>query len=300
MKNLLWLLLGFALLGVGSAGYQASAGDSNDDEAAIRQAVEAYVQAYQKSDAKALANLWGEEAEYVNPSSGKRVKGRQAIEEEFARIFADGQSRLDVSIRSIRFVTPDVAVEEGSARVTPAGEAPEDSTYMAIHVKRDGRWLLDSVRETELPSQSGSHEHLKELEWLVGTWVDADDEATIETSCQWARNKNFLTRSFKVIAGEQLDLEGTQVIGWDAANGHIRSWVFDSDGGFSEGVWTRKGDRWVISSVGTLSDGGTATSINILTYVDDDTLTWETTGREVDGEILPNVEPVTVKRVRDE
>jgi hypothetical protein len=52
--------------------------------------------------------------------------------------------------------------------------------------------------------------------------------------------------------------------------------------------------------VGTLPDGGTATSINILTYVDDDTLTWETTGREVDGEILPNVDPVTVKRVRED
>jgi hypothetical protein len=197
-------------------------------------------------------------------------------------------------------VTADVAIEEGDARVTPAGEAPAESTYMAVHVKRDGRWLLDSVRETELPARSSSYEHLKELEWLVGTWIDEDDDATVETTCQWARNNNFLTRSFKVIVGERLDMEGTQVIGWDAAAGQIRSWVFDSDGGFAEGLWTRKDNRWVINSTGTLPDGGKATSINILTYVDDDTLTWQTTGREVDGQILPNVDEVTIKRVRDD
>jgi hypothetical protein len=207
---------------------------------------------------------------------------------------------LEVTIRSIRFVTADVAIEEGDARVTLAGEAPAESTYMAVHVKRDGRWLLDSVRETELPARSSSYEHLKELEWLVGTWIDEDDDATVETTCQWARNNNFLTRSFKVMVGERLDMEGTQVIGWDAAAGQIRSWVFDSDGGFAEGLWTRKDNRWVINSTGTLPDGGKATSINILTYVDDDTLTWQTTGREVDGQILPNVDEVTIKRVRDD
>lgn len=293
--------LGVLLIGIaGSIGFQSPETQTKDEEAAIRQAAEAYVKAYQAGDAKALAALWGPEAEYINPTTGKKLKGRQAIEAEFARIFAEGAAQLEVTIRSIRFVTPDVAIEEGEARVTPEGEAPEESTYMAIHVKRDGQWLLDSIRETELPTRSSSHEHLKELEWLVGTWIDADEEATIEIACQWARNKNFLTRSFKVTAGEHLDMEGTQVIGWDAANGHIRSWVFDSDGGFSTGVWRRDGNRWVIDSVGTLPDGGIATQINILTYVDDDTLTWETTGREIDGEILPNIEPVTVKRVRDE
>lgn len=300
MKQLSLLSICLLLICIGgSVGFQAADDKLNDDEAAIRQAADAYVKAYQKGDAKALAALWGAEAEYLNPTTGKTLKGRKAIEEEFARIFAEGAAQLEVTIRSIRFVTSDVAIEEGEARVTPEGESPEASTYIAIHVKRDGKWLLDSIRETDLPARSSSHEHLKELEWLVGTWVDTDDEATIETTCQWARNKNFLTRTFKVMAGEHLDMEGTQIIGWDAANGRIRSWVFDSDGGFSEGVWTRDGKRWVINSVGTLPDGGIATQINILTYVDDDTLTWETTGREVDGEILPNVEPVTVKRVRD-
>jgi uncharacterized protein (TIGR02246 family) len=298
MKKFFWLLIGCTLLAIGGEGFWLSADESAGDEAAIRKAAADYVEAYQKGDAKALAALWGPDAEYLNPTSGRRVKGRQAIEQEFDRIFKQGgASQLEVTIHSIRFLTPDVAIEEGEARVTPEGEAPEESTYMAIHVKRDGRWLLESVRETDLPVRATSYEHLKELEWMVGTWVDSDEEAAIETTCRWTKNKNFLTRNFRVIIGEHVDMEGTQVIGWDPAAGRIRSWVFDSDGGFAEGVWTRKDNRWVIHSVGTLPDGGQATAINILTYIDNDTLTWQTTGREVDGEILPNVDPVTVKRV---
>jgi len=300
MRSISWAVVGLVSLAVG-AGITGKAADKpNDDESAIRQAVDAYVEAYENSDAKALAALWGPDSEYLSSSSGKRLKGRDAIEQEFARIFAAGPAKLEVTVHSIRLLTPDVATEEGEARVTAPGAAPEESTYLAIHVKRDGKWLLDSLRETELPSRSTAYEHLQELEWLVGTWVDADDEATVETTCQWARNKNFLTRNFKVQAGDHTDMEGTQVIGWDAGSGQIRSWVFDSDGGFSQGIWKRQGDRWIINSLGTLPDGGQATSMNILTKIDDDTLTWQTTGREVDGEILPNVEPVTVKRVSED
>lgn len=300
MRSISWAVVGLVSLAVGAGITGKAADKSNDDEAAIRQAVDAYVEAYENSDAKALAALWGPDSEYLSSSSGKRLKGRDAIEQEFARIFAAGPAKLEVTVHSIRLLTPDVATEEGEARVTAPGAAPEESTYLAIHVKRDGKWLLDSLRETELPSRSTAYEHLQELEWLVGTWVDADDEATVETTCQWARNKNFLTRNFKVQVGDHTDMEGTQVIGWDAGSGQIRSWVFDSDGGFSQGIWKRQGDRWIINSLGTLPDGGQATSMNILTKIDDDTLTWQTTGREVDGEILPNVEPVTVKRVSED
>ena len=42
------------------------------------------------------------------------------------------------------------------------------------------------------------------------------------------------------------DLEGTQVIGWDPAAGTIRSWMFDSDGGFGEGTWSKKDNSWIV------------------------------------------------------
>ena len=118
-------------------------------------------------------------------------------------------------------------------------------------------------------------------------------------TCRWTKNKSFITRSFGVSVKGRTDLEGTQVIGWDPAKKVIRSWLFDSDGSFGVGIWTRKGDRWTIQALQVLSDGRKATSVNVLTKVDDDTFTWESTGREVAGEVLPNIGPVTVVRKKN-
>ena len=86
---------------------------------------------------------------------------------------------LEILDFSVRFVTPDVAVEEGKVRVTRPGEAPEESTYIAVDRKLNGRWLLDTVRETDLPAaeeESGPDSPLKELAWMVGDWENAAAE----------------------------------------------------------------------------------------------------------------------------
>jgi hypothetical protein len=91
-------------------------------------------------------------------------------------------------------------------------------------------------------------------------------------------------------------MSGMQIVGWDPAAKQIRSWVFDSDGGFSEGKWTHKDNRWLIQQVGTLPDGGKSTATNIITYLDNDSFTWQSIDRTVDDEVLPNVEEVLIKR----
>jgi hypothetical protein len=78
--------------------------------------------------------------------------------------------------------------------------------------------------------------------------VDDDEEDRVQTSCQWTKNKNFIVRSFTVSVKDRIQMAGMQVIGWDAAAKRIRSWVFDSDGGFGEGVWQHKGNRWSIKT----------------------------------------------------
>lgn len=145
-------------------------------------------------------------------------------------------------------------------------------------------------------AMAGNHAHLRELEWMIGEWIDTGDESTIETTCKWTKNGNFLTRSFKVVAEGHIDLEGTQVIGWDPISGSIRSWVFDSDGGFGEGSWRRNGNRWEIDSTQTLADGSIATSMNIFRYVDDHTFTWRSIAREINGEAVADISEVKVAR----
>ena len=137
---------------------------------------------------------------------------------------------------------------------------------------------------------------LQDLAWLVGDWIDESPEATVEATVTWTKNKTFLSYAFKVSAPGMDDLEGTQVIGWDPAAGTIRSWMFDSDGGFGEGVWSKKGDAWIVKFSQVLPDGRKASATNIYTLVDGNTFTWKSIGRKLDGEFLPNIDEVKMVR----
>ena len=277
-----------------------AAGARAADEAAIRAAGKAFMDAYQARDAKKLAALWSPEAVYTDPATGEETVGRDAIEKVFEEAFADKQDvKLSIDVSSIDFVSPNVAMIRGTAHVIRPGEDPEDSEFTAVRMKRDGQWLLDRVTEIEKEKAPPSnYEHLKELEWMIGSWHDDDPRPAVEiqTDCAWTKNKNFITRSFAVAIGDEVRKSGMQIIGWDPVAKQIHSWVFDSDGGFGEGTWTHKGSKWLIQSTATLPDGGKATSLNIMTKLDNNSFTWESVNREIDGELQPNAEPVTVVR----
>ena len=292
------VLLAVALLGyLLSQGFAAQPKPRAKDEAAIRASVRSYVEAFNRGDAKRLAAHWSDDGEYIGPD-GTRIAGRTSIEAAFKDLFSTEDSpRLEVSKPQVKFVTDEVAIEEGIARVISPREAPTDSTYMAVHVKKEGKWKLHSVRETVLPSPPSHYGELQQLEWMIGSWVDESEAAVVETVCQWTKNKNFITRTFKASVEGMDPLEGTQVIGWDPAAGSIRSWLFDSDGGFAEGFWSQDGNRWIVRTKQVLPDGRQASSVNVFTYRDQNTFTWQSTQRLVDGEELPNVEEFPVVRV---
>ena len=265
-------------------------------EAIIRKNVESYVLAFNRADAKALAEFWTESGEFLEPG-GKQLKGRPAIQKAFEEYFAETKgARIEVAIGSITFSKPDVALEQGRATVVLADGSSTQTDYTATHVRVGETWKMASVRETDSSDALSHYEQLKELGWMVGEWVDQDASTKIEILCAWTKNKSYLTRSYKVSVKDEVQLEGTQVIGWDPVAKTIRSWLFDSDGSFAEGTWTREKDRWVINSSHVLKGGLKASSINILTRLDDNSFTWQSVGREIAGEMLPNIEKVTVVR----
>ena len=270
--------------------------ESSSDENAIRAAVESYVAAYNRGEAKAVASLWSESGDWVGPS-GQRFQGRPAIEKEMESFFAENKgTKIEVIDPSVRFVSSDVAMEEGTVRTTSPAEPPSNSTYLAILVKKDGQWKLDSVRETDIPDMPAASPELQDLAWLVGEWRDQSPDADVAAKVTWTKNKTFLSYAFKTSAPGMDDLEGTQVIGWDPAAGTIRSWMFDSDGGFGEGIWTKKDDSWIVKFSQVLPDGRKASATNIYTLVDANTFTWKSIGRKVGEEFLPNVEEVKLVR----
>ena len=280
------------------AAQESDSAEPSADEAAIRANCDKYVEAFNRRDSQMMADMWSTEAVYEDPRTGESVVGREEIKKQFDHAMAGAEdAKLAVTIESIEFVSPNVAIEKGTAVVTYGEHDSEESLYSAVHVKRDGAWLIDRISEWDAPPPPPSnYEHLKDLQWMVGSWIDSAGAATIRTDCEWTKNRNFLTRSFVVTIGDQVDMAGMQIIGWDPAAGQIRSWVFDSDGGFSEGRWTKKDNQWTIQSAGTLPNGGKTSAVNILTEIDHDSFTWQSTNREADGELLPSVEEVLVVR----
>jgi uncharacterized protein (TIGR02246 family) len=238
--------------------------------------------------------------------SGRSVEGREAIEQLFAASFQDSpRQRIEVKTESIRFLDADAAIEEGTATVNSpmaAGESrseTETTRYTAVYVKRDGKWLQDSIRDYHFPESAEeltAHDHLKELEWLVGDWIDESDEAEVRTTCRWSEHQAYLIRSFEVKVRGKASVTGSQRIGWDPRQKQIRSWVFDSDGGFSEGFVSRDGERWVMKSTGVMKDGRTASATNVLTRVNRDTMTWSSVDRTLGAEVLPDAEQITLVR----
>ena len=197
---------------------------------------------------------------------------------------------------SIQFISPGVAVEHGTAKLTVADQTLENSEYTAVYVKRDRQWLLDRMTEEEIVAPPSHYEQLKGLEWMVGRWVDQDDKASVVTECKWARNNNFLVRTFEVQVRDRIDMSGMQIIGWDPVAKQIRSWVFDSDGGTGQGTWTKKENRWYVQQSGVLHDGRKSSAVNVFTYLDENTFTLQSINRTVDGELLPNVDEVKITK----
>lgn len=274
------------------------AADQAEDEKAIRKSVASYTAAFNKADAEALAAHWLPDAIYLDPDSGTQVVGRKAIAEHFAAEFKELKgAKLKVAVESIRFLSPHVAVEQGRALLLSKNRELSDSTYTAVHVKRDGKWLLDRVTEHDVPEIVSHYDKLKDLEWLVGTWIDTGAAGTeVRIDCSWARNRNYLVRTFTLNLQDRLTTSGIQIIGWDPAAKAIRSWVFDSDGGHGEGLWTKKGKAWHIRTTDVLPDGNRASAVSIVTPRDKNSFTWRSVDRLAGGTLLPNIDEVLVVR----
>jgi uncharacterized protein (TIGR02246 family) len=268
------------------------------DEKAIRDGADAFTRLYNAHDAKRLAALFALKAEMVD-EDGNLVKGRDAIEAEFAQQFQnEPQCTMRVEVDSIRVLTPNIALEEGVARCAAAPGAREEVTdYACVHVKVDGKWLLASVSDFPAePENLTPHEHLQELAWMIGDWVDESPDSTVRSNCNWDESGNFLMYHFAVQFAGGVSMHGTTRIGWDAVAQQFRSWVFDSEGGFTEGLWIRQGDEWIVKTNGATSDGEICSSTNVYRLIDGDTFTFRSYDRIIDGALTDDIDEVVIKR----
>jgi uncharacterized protein (TIGR02246 family) len=276
----------------------ASAAESNpQEEAAITKTAEAFVEAFQKGDAKAVAAFWTSDGDYVDPS-GRVLLGRAAIEKDFEKLFAENKGlKLRIEVASLKFPTPDTAVEDGTTGVlAPDGTVPSSARYTNFFTKKNGQWLLASVRETVYVPPT-NYENLRELEWVIGEWVDESPGGeTARVSFAWSPDQNFIISTRTVETKDGTLDRGTQWIGWDPVKKEIRSWNFEADGGFGEGAWTKDGDNWIVKTTSVVADGSKVTATNIVSPIDGDTISVQSKEQTVDGKAIPDTAETKMKR----
>lgn len=276
---------------------QASKAEQAAD-AAVRESADRFVVNYNKHDSKSAAADFTPTAEFVT-ESGTAIRGRDAIERHFAAVFTNlPEARLDLQIESVRLVTSDVAVEEGRVEfVAGSGMPVETSRYVALHVFQNGRWWLARTRDfSTMPATLSNHDRLHELEWLIGEWLEEGENTLVATSCQWNGNRNYLMQEFTIRVGTEPAITGSTRIGWDPLTKQIKSWTFDSDGGYSEALWTRGQDQWVLKSRGVTHLGRSYSGTSILRRVNHATLSWESRDRVEGGVLAADRGPLLVKR----
>jgi uncharacterized protein (TIGR02246 family) len=280
------------LLTVNSGEGQAPAAN---DEQAIRQAVAAYAAAFNKGDMAALAAVWAPDAEYVD-EAGTITKGRDAIVKQFKQFFTDLKgSKMALKVTNIRILKGDVALQDGLSTLTGPDGSVTEGRFTAVWFKTDGKWQLRSARDlpgeaTDTPGAAGA---LKALQWLIGDWEGEKGGVTV--SARWAMNQAFLQVEYKVKETNG-ELAVMQLIGFDPLTGQIKSWTFDSHGGYGEGLWERDGNSWVAETAGVLPNGQIGTAVNVIRYLDDKSIQFQTRDREVGGQPIPDGEVKLVRK----
>ena len=284
-----------------SADFQAPTVDSgrpgqSQEEKAIRAVDEAFVRDYNKGDSGALAAFFTEDAEVVE-ADGYRYQGKGPIEQTYRDTFALSKGvQIAFEVDAIRFLSPDVAKEEGRLIVTPIKGAPLSRLYTVLFVKREGHWLISSVREETDPLVR-PHDRLKDLDWMVGDWIDEGAESVVRLHCQWSEDENFLFRTFTVKRQGKPVMTVTQRIGGDPVSRQVRSWEFDSEGGFGEGRWSRDGERWTVKATGVRPEGATASATNVMFRERPDLVRWTSTDRVIGDVSLPDDDAYVLVRV---
>jgi uncharacterized protein (TIGR02246 family) len=263
----------------------------------VRGNSKAVVDAFNRGDAEGLAALFCPEAELVD-DAGNVHTGREeiaAIYTRFVERFPGAKMQLDID--SLHFAAPSIAIEDGT-RTVVTGDQSESATnrYTMVHVKRDDGWVIASARELPEDPPPTPHDRLEPLAWMVGDWVDQESDLAIAISCRWAESENFLLLDFDAKVQGKSAMKSTQRIGWDPLTSRIRSWVFDSDGGYGHGDWVQIDDSWVIKSTAVLPDGLTGSATIVLRPDGEDTFVMSGFDRVLGNALESDFEAIIVRK----
>jgi uncharacterized protein (TIGR02246 family) len=301
VRKAIALFSGLAVLALGVSFMTAQDKTAKDpkreaDKLAIDKLSKDMVQAFDKRDATGIAAQWAAEGEFIR-NDAEPIRGTAEIQKAYAEYFKTlkGKTKLEVQNDALRFPSADTAIAEVTLRLkNEDGEVVASSWRNALLVREAGQWKVAIVREWD--RDTGEDVALKELEWLIGTWQASTKEREVTTTYEWDESKVFIRGKYTVKEGAKVIESGLQMIGKDNAEGVIRSWVFQSDGGFGGGVWTREGKKWTVDVHGVMPDGKELDGTSIYLHVDANTYTWQAVNQTVNDEPIADTAPVKVTK----
>jgi uncharacterized protein (TIGR02246 family) len=262
----------------------------------IRANSEKLAAAFNSGDAQAAAAMFLPNGELID-ETGRLYQGQEEIQALMAGLFEQYPGvQVTLNTESVRPFGPAI-IEEGTRTLTTAGE---DSTsarfrYIDLWVQSESGLLLASHREFAEDPTPTPNDHLQSIAWLEGSWVNQGADGSVAIQFKWSESKNFMLGEFTMTDTSGAVRKSTQRIGWDPQAGHIRSWLFDADGGFSEGVWSVVDNGIIIKSTSVNPDGTDASATLTMTRTDEDQFLFAGSDRIIADESAPDFE-LTVTR----
>lgn len=266
-------------------------------ESMVRREMEATLKAFNAGDPQGMAALFMEKGEIVD-ENGNVYTGRGEIAGLFKAFFEKfPKASLAMEVTAVRTIGDSLAIEEGIRQITAAeGAAAAQVRYVAVRDKVGAGWPIASYREFADDPAPTAEEMLQPLSFLVGDWVDESPEGRTAIGFRWSEDGNFILGDYTLTVGGEVESKSVQRIGWDPVEGVLRSWTFDSDGGFSQGEWVPVDDGWVAKTEATMPDGTTASATMTLVVKDQDHFAVRSTDRIVAGAEEPDFELVIARK----
>jgi uncharacterized protein (TIGR02246 family) len=238
---------------------------SQEDLSKLEQSAVSLIEAFNEGDAEGVASLFVPQGELVL-SSGELVIGTENLLSHYTTVFADpGRPQAALEAGSVRFLTGDVAMEDGTVHLTyPDGEI-SSHFYQAVHAKQeDGSWRFASIRDV-----AGDHalpsEKLLALEWLIGDWAIQTEGAHTWITFLWSPDGPYIDAKALTDSTGVPATAATMRIGWNEKEEAFHSWAFDAEGGFNQSIWFEAGEsRWILKTKGVTADGETNTVTQVL------------------------------------
>jgi uncharacterized protein (TIGR02246 family) len=126
-----------ALVSISAAMFVAAADPVRE---AIDQGNQAFVEAFTAGDAKAVADLYTDDAKVIAPGA-ETATGRAAIEAHWAGAIASGMKVLRLQTAGVESDGA-LAVEDGTAVLADKDGKEIMSRYVVVWKRGDGRWRL--------------------------------------------------------------------------------------------------------------------------------------------------------------